>query len=53
LNNATFEVRDRTTNERGGSLDDNGSALGSNPSGSPGEYALYPLSWKQTTTFLI
>jgi hypothetical protein len=29
LNNATFEVRDRTTSERGGSLDDNGSAPGS------------------------
>lgn len=51
LNNATFEVGDRTTNERGGSLDNNGSAPGGNPSGSPGEHALYPLSWKQTTSF--
>jgi hypothetical protein len=28
LNKAIFEVRDRTTSERGGSLDDNGSAPG-------------------------
>ncbi|KAE8440724.1 hypothetical protein EG329_006775 [Mollisiaceae sp. DMI_Dod_QoI] len=36
-NNTAFEVGDRTTNERGGPLDDNGSAPGSNPSGSAGD----------------
>lgn len=37
LNNATFEVGDRTINERGGSLNNNGSVPSSNPSGSPGD----------------
>jgi hypothetical protein len=36
-NYTAFEVGDRTTNERGGSLDGNGSAPGGNPSGSPGD----------------
>jgi hypothetical protein len=51
LNNTAFEVGDKTTNERSGSLDNNGPALGGNPSGSPGEHALYPLLWKQPTSF--
>lgn len=51
INNTAFEDGDRTSNERGGSLDNNGSEPGGNPSGSPGEHALYPLSWKQMTSF--
>jgi hypothetical protein len=53
LNNAVFKVGNRTTNERDGSLDDNGSAPGGKPSlsRSPGEHTVYSLSWKQTTPF--
>jgi len=51
LNNATFKVGDRIPNKRGGSLDNNGLAPGSNPSGTPGKHALYPLSYKQTSSF--
>ena len=51
LNNATFKVGDRTLNKKGGSLDNNGSAPGSNLSGTLSEYALYLLSWKQISSF--
>ncbi len=51
LNNVTFKVGDRTLNKRGGSLNNNGLAPGSNLSGTLGKHALYPLSWKQISSF--
>ena len=44
-NNTAFGVGDAIA-ERGGSLDDNGSAPGDNSGGSRGEHTHYPLSWK-------
>jgi hypothetical protein len=39
--NTAFGVGDATIEERDGSPDDNGSALGDNSGGSPGEHAHY------------
>ena len=39
--NTGFGVGDVTAEERGGSLDNNGSAPGENSGGSPGEHAQY------------
>ena len=47
LNNTTFRVEEATTEERGGFIEHNGSALGDNSARSLGEHAYYPLPWNR------